>query len=167
MLANPLNPVEAGLLVPDVVEEPCRVRKRKRLSDRSGSFTMQNLKGMHQEAQTEEERIESEKRQRREARAVQRSAALEAAAALNVSFTVCEFSCACGREPCPFRGWKRCPQCGPKKSICRRAKCVELRQTAESPHTTDPRMLLTAHIPPEAETAYESDVSSTSSDSES
>ena len=52
-----------------------------------------------------------------------RSAAQEIAA-----FERCEHGCVCGVEPCAYAKWKRCPQCGPKSSLCKVRACSVARK---------------------------------------
>ena len=123
------DPSKAGLLVPDVVVQPERAaNKRQRLSDRSGSMTMQQIKEVRRErdAQEKEEadRIAAGKAERERKKAVKMTAAMEA----QQGFEACEVVCVCGIVPCPYAKWKRCPQCGPKSGVCKVRVCVEKRK---------------------------------------
>ena len=94
----------------------------------AGSMTMQDVRGEKDRRNTEEEaeraRIEANKVEREAKKAAAAAAELE----MHAKFEACEHMCACGIVPCPFAKWVRCPQCGPKKGVCRVKKCVEARQ---------------------------------------
>ena len=50
-----------------------------------------------------------------------------AAAEEAAGFARCEAGCKCKKSPCPYAGWKRCPECGPKKGECRARACIAAR----------------------------------------
>ena len=130
-LEAPFDPTAAGILVPDIVTRPDKPggrTGRKRLHDLHGSCTM---RGLGEEAQrrrledeaalavaAEKKRLATEKKEAERLAAEQRIAAFE----------LCEAACACGVVPCPWAGWKRCPTCGPKSSLCKVRACVAARK---------------------------------------
>ena len=63
------------------------------------------------------------KQQRLEKKEEKAAAAAEEAA----GFAHCEAGCKCKKKPCPYAGWKRCPECGPKKGECRVRACIAAR----------------------------------------
>ena len=121
MLDTPYDPTAAGLLVPDVVTRPDKVGRgsRKRLSDLHGSVTMRDVGGEAEkrrlEEETKEEAVKEKKRQALEKKEAAQIEVTERAAA----FALCEEGCVCEVVPCLWTGWKRCPNCGPKKGLCK------------------------------------------------
>ena len=54
----------------------------------------------------------------------------ERARARAAALSMCEFACNCGVIPCPWSGWKRCPnKCGRKRAgLCKVRECVAARR---------------------------------------
>ena len=68
----------------------------------------------------EEEQAEKDKAQaRRKEAATKRNEAADAQREAAAAFERCEQVCTCGKQPCPYAKWRRCPQCGPKPSVCK------------------------------------------------
>lgn len=93
-----------------------------------GSVTMRNVGGEAEkrrlEDEAKEEAAKEKKRQALEKKQAEQLALEQRAAA----FELCEAACTCGVVPCPWTGWKRCPQCGPKKSLCKVRACKAARE---------------------------------------
>jgi hypothetical protein len=149
------DPVEAGMLrpvsavdgaapsrVPDdeaEEEDGAPARKRSRLSDMHGSFTLREMRAMKERRKEAVEGAAQEKAQRKQA-AADKKAQDEAEAAGRIqAFEQCERECACGAPPCacPFAKWKRCPTCGPKPGLCKARACVAARKSAGSSDITE------------------------------
>ena len=99
---------------------------------------MQDVRGEKARRIAEEEaerlRVQANKAEREAKKA-------EAAAQIsleNSKFEACEAGCTCGLVPCPYAKWVRCPQCGPKKGICRVKKCVNARTPLMLTYTPPP-----------------------------
>jgi hypothetical protein len=146
-MESAFDPAEAGLLVPvsavagaapgripdeDVEDDGAPARKRSRLSDLHGSFTLRQMKA-EKERRKEADGSAAEERAQRKQGAADKKAQEESAAADRVkAFEQCELQCACGAPPfaCPFAKWKRCPTCGPKPGLCKVRACVAARKGA-------------------------------------
>ena len=123
-------PAAAGLLVPDCATRPDKSGKnpaRKRMSQLHGSTSMRNLaeeaKKRREEDEEKAQTTAANKQQRLEKKEEKKAAAAEEAA----GFAHCEAGCKCKKNPCPYAGWKRCPECGPKKGECRARACIAAR----------------------------------------
>ena len=62
------------------------------------------------------------------ARAETKAAGVQEADGLIAAFEACEHGCVCEVSPCMMAKWKRCPACGPKRSVCKARACVAARQ---------------------------------------
>lgn len=92
-----------------------------------GSTSMRNLaaeaKKRREEDEEKAQTTAANKQQRLEKKEEKAAAAAEEAA----GFARCEVGCKCKKSPCPYAGWKRCPECGPKKGECRVRACIAAR----------------------------------------
>jgi hypothetical protein len=122
------DPVAAGLLQPERIKPPERRGTHSRLSDKPGSFTLRNMAGDKREREEDAERHRAEVEQRKQAMASRMQQQRAAAAEQLQLFEACESACVCGIDPCPFLRWRRCPQCGPKPSVCKVRACVQKRR---------------------------------------
>jgi hypothetical protein len=139
---QPLSAVHGGAAVAvahDVCaeaeeDEVVRARKRTRLYDKHGSFTLREMRAEKERRKEEIESAAQAKAQRKLAVAARKSDSDVVEAARLQGFALCEKQCACGAPPfeCPYAKWKRCPRCGPKPSLCKVRACVEARKGAGS-----------------------------------
>lgn len=130
LLDAPFDPTEAGLLVPDVVTRPNKEGPagRKRLMAMHGSVTMQAV-GEEAEQREREATEQAAAAKAKKQMAVEKKEAERLAdVKREADFAVCESVCTCGVTPCPWIGWKRCPECGPKKGLCKVRACSAARR---------------------------------------
>ena len=127
---EPFDPKEAGLLVPKKMGPPGKTKrgKRSRLSAKSGSMTLQDVKGAAAERRAEDTAREDKAKEKKQKIEEKKAAAASEKEANIAAFEVCEEECACAVVPCPWAKWKRCPQCGPKKGVCKVQGCVAKRK---------------------------------------
>ena len=127
--AAQFNPLSTGLLVPDVITKvPVRAKTRSKLSDKHGSFTLQDVNGEKKKRVAEDESAADAAAAKRLKAADKKSEAETARADIVMGFEACEHACVCPSKPCAWSGWKRCPACGPKKGLCRVRVCIAARQ---------------------------------------
>lgn len=132
-LAQPFDPCAAGLLEPEKIQAPARVpQRRSRLSDLHGSWTLRNIKDAKRQREQEEREAAEAAAERRDQLPAKRSHDKRLAEEELEAFARCEHGCVCSARPCPFASWRRCPQCGPKKSVCKKRECVQLRNEADA-----------------------------------
>lgn len=147
------DPLEAGLLVPvsaiagaepgripdEDEDESAPARKRSRLSDLHGSFTLREMRAEKDRRKEAEDGAAEERAQRKQA-AAKKKAQEEGETAVRIkAFERCELGCVCGAPPfaCPFAKWKRCPTCGPKPGLCKVRACVAARKGASPSDITE------------------------------
>eukprot|EP00962_Isochrysis_galbana_P037741 scaffold13255_cov128-Isochrysis_galbana.AAC.5 len=151
------DPLEAGLLVPvsaiagagagripdEDEDESAPARKRSRLSDLHGSFTLREMRAEKDRRKEAEDGAAEERAQRKQA-AAKKKAQEEGETAFRIkAFERCELGCVCvcGAPPfasaCPFAKWKRCPTCGPKPGLCKVRACVAARKAASPSDITE------------------------------
>ena len=127
---EPFDPKEAGLLVPKKMDAPGKKKsgKRSRLSAKSGSMTLQDVKGDAAERRAEDKEKEDKQKEKKQKAEEKKAAAASEKEANIAAFEVCEEVCGCAVVPCPWAKWKRCPQCGPKKGLCKVQGCAAKRK---------------------------------------
>ena len=130
LLDAPFDPTEAGLLVPDVVTRPNKEGPagRKRLTAMHGSVTMQAVGEVAEQREREATEQAASAKAKKQMAAEKKEAEKDADVKREAAFAVCESVCACGVTPCPWIGWKRCPECGPKKGLCKVRACSAARK---------------------------------------
>jgi hypothetical protein len=126
----PLDLGAAGILVPDVTTRPDKegANKRQRLSSMHGSVTMRNVGDEAAARREEAAAAAAAKEEKARARVEAKAAGVQEADALIAAFEACEHGCVCEVAPCMMAKWKRCPACGPKRSVCKARACVAARQ---------------------------------------
>jgi hypothetical protein len=132
MVDAPFDQKAAGVLVPSVVTRPDKPAGgrsgRKRLSDLHGSVTMQDVGGEAEKRRLEDEAKEAATKEKKRLALEKKEAEKKDAEERATAFARCEAVCVCGVVPCPWKCWKRCPMCGPKKGLCKVRACAAARK---------------------------------------
>ena len=126
----PFDPAAAGHLIPEVVTRPDKPTRngRKRFAALHGSATMQQLGDVAEQRREEDEAAVEATREKKRQTLEKKEAEKLAHEQRVAAFELCEAECVCGVVPCPWAGWKRCPTCGPKSSLCKVRACVAARK---------------------------------------
>ena len=134
--AERFSPLDAGILVPDVVTKvaPLRARTKSRLSDKHGSLTMQEVSADKDERDADAAVAADEAAAKRLKSAEKKDDAARARADVVAGFEACQHACVCPSQPCAWSGWKLCPACGPKKGLCKVRACAAARRPLALTH---------------------------------
>ena len=89
------------------------------VSDKHGSFTMQNLSGEKQERLASDAKIADDAVAKRQKATETKDEATRVRAEAVAGFEACKHACVCTSQPCAWAKWKCCPVCGPKKGECK------------------------------------------------
>ena len=112
--------------MPPSTIQGCGLHGRTRST--SSTHFVNSLSGEKRKRQEEEQAEKDQAQARRKEAATKRNEAADAQREAAAAFERCEQVCTCGKQPCPYAKWRRCPQCGPKPSVCKVRKCVQLRK---------------------------------------
>ena len=84
--------------------------------------------GDKRQRKEEEQAKEDEKKERKRQAIEKKEAEEKEKAEVRAAFARCKPTCMCDVVPCPWEKWVLCPQCGPKKGLCRVQACKALRE---------------------------------------
>ena len=128
-----------GLLPVVKLDNPKRrkMTQQKRLTSISGSMTLNELHIQRRSRSAQQTAHQQGVERRKMAAVLKRAVVQSKAAELHDAFMKCRQQCTCDSVPCKFEGWVLCPQCGPKKGLCRVKACKDARLNLSTAFDTE------------------------------